>query len=105
MTTPSFSRRWRWIGRTTRQPGIGSSSCASVQFSDGSPLTPADVVASLQSSLGKGFDVIAAENGVAIRSAHPAPDLLEQLASGSNFIFRRKPDATLLGTGPFFVVE
>jgi len=77
----------------------------SVQFSDGSPLTPADVVASLQSSLGKGFDVIAAENGVAIRSAHPAPDLLEQLASGSNFIFRRKPDATLLGTGPFFVVE
>ena len=76
-----------------------------VQFSDGSPLTPADVVASLQGSLGKGFEVVAAENGVAIRAAHPAPDLLGQLASGSNFIFRRKPDATLLGTGPFFVVE
>jgi len=76
-----------------------------VQFSDGSPLTPADVVASLQGSLGKGFEVIAAENGVAIRAAHPAPDLLEQLASGSNFIFRRRPDATLLGTGPFFVLE
>ncbi|HET7107076.1 MAG TPA: ABC transporter substrate-binding protein [Candidatus Acidoferrum sp.] len=76
-----------------------------VQFSDGSLLTPADVAASLQGSLGKGIEVISAENAVAIRAAHPAPDLLEQLASGANFIFRRKPDATLLGTGPFFVAE
>src|SRR5579863_3105774 len=39
-----------------------------VRFSDGSPLTSTDVVASLQFSLGKGFDVSATENGVAIRA-------------------------------------
>src|SRR5260221_1656978 len=77
----------------------------SVRFSDGSLLTSADVVASLQSSLGKEFAVSATENGVAILAAHPAPDLLEQLASGAHFIFRKKADGTLLGTGPFFVVE
>jgi peptide/nickel transport system substrate-binding protein len=76
-----------------------------VRLSDGSLLTSADVVASLQSSLGKAFEVSAAENGVAIRAAHPAPDLLEQLASGAHFIVRRKAGGTLLGTGPFFVVE
>jgi len=77
----------------------------SVRFSDGSLLTSTDVVASLQSSLGKEFEVSATENGVAIRAAHPAPDLLEQLASGAHFIFRKEADGTLLGTGPFFVVE
>jgi peptide/nickel transport system substrate-binding protein len=76
-----------------------------VRFSDGSLLTPADAVASLQSTLGKGLEVTATENGIAIRAGHPAPDLLEQLASGQNFIFRRQLDGTLLGTGPFFVVE
>jgi ABC-type transport system substrate-binding protein len=76
-----------------------------VRFSDGSLLTPAEVIASLQSTLGKGFEVIAAENGVSVRAAHPTPDLLERLASGWNFIFRRQSDGTLLGTGPFFVEE
>lgn len=76
-----------------------------VRFSDGSPLTPSDAVVSLQISLGKGFEVVTAENGVAIRAPHPAPDLLEQLASGRHFIVRRLPDGTLLGTGPFFVAE
>lgn len=76
-----------------------------VRFSDGSLLTPSDAVVSLQISLGKGFEVVAAENGVAIRAPHPAPDLLEQLASGRHFIVRRLPDGTVLGTGPFFVAE
>jgi peptide/nickel transport system substrate-binding protein len=76
-----------------------------VRFSDGSILTPADAVASLHASLGKGFEVTAVENAVAIHAAHSAPDLLEQLASGRNFIYRRQPDGTLLGTGPFFVAE
>ena len=76
-----------------------------VRFSDGSLFTPADAVTSLQATLGKGFEVTGAENGVAIRAAHPAPDLLEQLASGRNFVFRRQSDGTLLGTGPFFVAE
>ena len=76
-----------------------------VRFSDGSPLTFADVVASLQATLGKGFEIAGGENGVAIRTAHPAPDLLELLASGRNFVFRVQTDGTLLGTGPFFVAE
>jgi len=76
-----------------------------VRFSDGTPLTPSDAVVSLQISLGKGFEVTAAENGVVIRSSRPAPDLLEQLASGRNFIIRWRPDGTLLGTGPFLVTE
>src|SRR5579862_5890150 len=76
-----------------------------VRFSDGSPLVLADVVASLQATLGKGFEIAGGENGVAIRAAHPAPDLLELLASGRNFVFRARADGTLLGTGPFFVAE
>lgn len=76
-----------------------------VRFSDGGVLTPADAVASLQATLGKGFEVTPAENGVTIRAAHPVSDLLAQLASGRNFIFRVQPDGTLLGTGPFFVAE
>src|SRR5258708_15758519 len=74
-----------------------------VRFSDGSLLTPADQGAALQAALGRGFEVTAIENGIAIRAAHSTPDLLERLASGRNFIFRRRPDGTLLGTGPFFV--
>src|SRR5258707_9332852 len=62
-------------------------------------------IAALQVTLGKGFEVTAIENGIAIRAAHSTPDLLERLASGRNFIFRRRPDGTLLGTGPFFVAE
>ncbi|HXC48984.1 MAG TPA: ABC transporter substrate-binding protein [Candidatus Sulfotelmatobacter sp.] len=76
-----------------------------VRFSDGSLLTPADAVVSMQISLGKGFEVTSVENGIVIRAAHSTPDLLEQLASGRNFVFRPKPDGTLLGTGPFFVAE
>src|SRR5579859_3859780 len=36
---------------------------SSVRFSDGSLLTPADAVSSLQASLGKSFEVTAVENG------------------------------------------
>src|SRR3984957_9087506 len=50
-----------------------------VRFSDGSLLTQSDAVVSLQISLGKGFEVITAENDVAIRAPHPAPELLELL--------------------------
>jgi hypothetical protein len=76
-----------------------------VRFSDGSPLSPADVATSLLSTLGKGFEITAGENSIAIRPAHPAPDLLEQLASARNFVFRAQADGTLSGTGPFFVAE
>ncbi len=76
-----------------------------VHFSEGSALTPGDVVVALQATLGRSFEVAAAENVINIRAWRPAPDLLEKLASGRNFVFRAQPDGTLLGTGPFFVIE
>jgi len=76
-----------------------------VKFSDGSVLTPKDVVAALQPLLPTGLQITATETGVAIRAAHPVPDLLEQLASGRYFIYRIQPNNSLLGTGPFLLAE
>jgi len=76
-----------------------------VKFSDGSPLTSADVVAALQPLLPIGLQLSATDTAISIRSPHPVPDLLEQLASGRHFVFRVLPDDTLLGTGPFYVGE
>jgi len=92
-THDASSKNWQFKLRT------------GVHFSDGSLLAPADVATALQATLGKPFDVSAGENAVNIRSSRSAPDLLEQLASGRNFIFRSQLDGILLGTGPFFVVE
>jgi peptide/nickel transport system substrate-binding protein len=76
-----------------------------VKFSDGWPLSATDVVSSLQPLLPSSYQVSANESGLSIRSSHPSPDLLEQLASGPYFVFRAQPDGTLLGTGPFYVAE
>jgi ABC-type transport system substrate-binding protein len=76
-----------------------------VKFSDNSLLTPKDVAAALGTLLPPALKISASEDGVQIRAAHPTPDLLEQLASGRYFIFRTEPDGTLLGTGPFILVE
>jgi peptide/nickel transport system substrate-binding protein len=76
-----------------------------VKFSDGSALTSKDVAAALQPLLPAGLQISPIENGVQIRAQRPAPDLLEQLASGHYFIFRVQPNGTLLGTGPFFLTE
>jgi peptide/nickel transport system substrate-binding protein len=76
-----------------------------VKFSDGSPLTPKDVIAALQPLFPPRFQILPTETGVQIRSTHPAPDLLEQLASGRYFVFRAQPDSSLIGTGPFVLAE
>src|SRR5208283_4145296 len=76
-----------------------------VMFSDGSLLTSTDVVAALQPLLPAGLQLTATDSSISIHSAHPIPDLLEQLASGRHFVFRALPDDTLLGTGPFYVAE
>jgi ABC-type transport system substrate-binding protein len=75
------------------------------RFSDGSPLTATQAAAALQSTLGKNFELSATDAAINIHAIHPAPDLLEQLASGRNFIFRAQLDGSLIGTGPFFVAE
>ena len=76
-----------------------------VKFSNGSPLTPSDVVNALERLLPPPLEILPGENGLTIRASHPVPDLLEQLASGRCFVFRRNPDGTLLGTGPFYLAE
>lgn len=88
-------RRWQFTLRSA------------VQFSDASALTAADVAAALQ-ELAPGLSpakplVTANANRVVMQFPSPVPDLLEQLASGRNFIYRRNPDGTLLGTGPFYL--
>jgi len=75
------------------------------RFSDGTPLTAADVATALESLLPPGFQVNANEAGINIRATRSLPDLLEQLASGRYFIFRALPGGKLLGTGPFYVGE
>jgi ABC-type transport system substrate-binding protein len=80
-----------------------------VLFSDGSPLSTADVAGALQELLAEGSPgkavVTAAGTHVVVQFPSAVPDLLEQLASQRYFIYRRAADGALLGTGPFFVKE
>lgn len=89
---PTF-KRWQF----TIRPGV--------KFSDGSPLTPADVAAALQPLLNSNQEISAAGTVVIFQSTQPSPDLLEEFSSGRYFIYRAQPGGSLLGTGPFFVSE
>lgn len=84
-------RRWQFSVR----PGV--------QFSDGSPLTPGDIADALRELLPGKPTITATAGRVALQFPAPVPDLLEQLASGPCFIFRRNANGTLTGTGPFVV--
>jgi ABC-type transport system substrate-binding protein len=72
-----------------------------VKFSDGTALTPADVVTALQTLLPPGVQATVSGAGVSIQSAAPAGDLLELLSSGSYFIYKYGGSGLLRGTGPF----
>lgn len=77
---------------------------AGVKFSDGSPLTVADVVAALQPLLPETLQISAASaTAFAMQSSTPVPDLLEQLASGRFFVYRVLANGEFAGTGPFVV--
>lgn len=76
-----------------------------VRFSDGSALTPADVVTALRTVLPRGLQISATANGVAIHSASSMSDLLELLASGPMFIYKNDGRGGLLGTGSFTVLD
>jgi peptide/nickel transport system substrate-binding protein len=86
-------RRWQF----TLRPGV--------QFSDGSALTSAEAAGVLQELLQGKVVVTAANSHIVVQLSVSEPDLLEQLASGKYFIYRRNADGTLLGTGAFFVAE
>jgi ABC-type transport system substrate-binding protein len=83
------NRRWRFVIR------------AGVRFSDGSELSPEDVVVALQPLLPATAQISASGNSFLIQSSVPAPDLLEQLASGRYFVYRVTAGGALTGTGPF----
>jgi peptide/nickel transport system substrate-binding protein len=87
------SKRWQF----TIRPGV--------KFSDGTPLTAADIVAALQPLLPVTDQVSSSGNAVVIQSTTPVPDMLEQLASGRYFIYRVQANGALAGTGPFALGE
>jgi peptide/nickel transport system substrate-binding protein len=76
-----------------------------VKFSDGTPMTAPDIASALQPLLPHGLQITASAGNVVIQSNNPAPDLLEELASGRLFVYRPTQDGALIGTGPFFVAE
>jgi ABC-type transport system substrate-binding protein len=84
-------RRWQFSVR----PGV--------QFSDGSPLTPGDVADALRELLPGKPTIAATATRVVLQFPAAMPDLLEQLASGRNFIFRRNANGSVAGTGAFVV--
>jgi ABC-type transport system substrate-binding protein len=83
------SKRWQF---TLRQD---------VKFSDGTALTPGDVVAAMQPLLPRGMQVTPTAAGVSIQCASATNDLLELLASGPYFIYKDNGNGLLRGTGPF----
>jgi ABC-type transport system substrate-binding protein len=85
-------RRWQFHLR----PGV--------KFHDGSALTPAAVVASLPASA-NGWTAGPIADGIVIRSDHPLPNLLSELAAARNAIVLRAPGGALSGTGPFRVTQ
>ena len=86
-------RRWQFTIR------------AGIRFSDGSMLSAADVVAALQPLLPGTQQISVSGNAIGIKSSLPAPDLLEQLASGRYFVYRVLASGAFAGTGPFILTE
>jgi peptide/nickel transport system substrate-binding protein len=75
------------------------------RFTDGSPLTAADVAASL-SKAGTAWRSTASDRQtVSIESASPVLHMPEALALSKFAIVKRQPDGSLLGTGPFKLGE
>jgi MarR-like DNA-binding transcriptional regulator SgrR of sgrS sRNA len=87
----SSNTHWRFVIRT------------GLKFSDGAALSAEDVVAALRPLLPVGELISASGNTIAIQSSVPAPDLLEQLASGRYFIYRAAGTSGFVGTGPFIL--
>jgi len=83
------TRRWQFVLR------------AGVRFSDGTLLTPNDVVVALQPLLPERLQISASGNNVTMQSPAPVPDLPEQLASGRYFVSRIAADGSFVGTGAF----
>jgi peptide/nickel transport system substrate-binding protein len=75
------------------------------RFTDGSPLTAADVVASLKTARPDWKITEFDRQTVSIESASPVLHMPEALALSKFAIAKRQPDGSLLGTGPFKLGE
>lgn len=77
-----------------------------ISFSDGSPCTAEEIVASLESvrEIGSFADVISRKDQVVFRLWHPDPNFMFVLAQPFYGVTRRV-DGRLLGTGPFLAPE
>lgn len=75
------------------------------RFTDGSPLTAADVAASLSRVATNWRCAAADRQTVSIESSSPVLHMPEALALSKFAIVKRQPDGTLLGTGPFKLGE
>jgi len=81
-------RRWEFLLRPD------------VKFHDGSPLTPAAVVAALAPAR-ENWQWRASGSSVVVRAPAPAPELLRELAGPGLAVALKKADGTVQGTGPF----
>src|ERR1700745_3999559 len=75
-----------------------------VKFHDGSPLTPEAVAAALRAA-NPDWSVLPAADSVIIERNAPDSDLLAWLARTRNAITKRSEGGTLIGTGPFHIVD
>ena len=89
----ALSRHWQFAIRSE------------LKFSDGTPLTAADVAAALGPLLPEDLKISASGSSVVFVSSEPRTDLLELFASGRFFVFRVLPDGSLVGTGAFKLEE
>ncbi len=87
------NKRWRFVIR----PGV--------KFSDGSTLSPEDVVTAFQALLPASEQISASGGAIVIQSSTPMPDLLERFASGRYFVYRVAAGRPLAGTGPFLLPD
>jgi ABC-type transport system substrate-binding protein len=74
-------------------------------FHDGSPLTAADVAASLNRAGGPFRSTVADRQTVNVEGLSAIPHLPEMLAMEKFAIAKRNPDGTLVGTGPYKLSE
>ena len=75
-----------------------------VKFHDGSPLTPEAVAAALRAA-NPDWSVLPAADSVIIERNVPDSDLPAWLARTRNAITKRSEGGTLIGTGPFHIVD
>lgn len=74
-----------------------------ITFSDGSPVSPESVVASLR-AVNPEWKIVAMSDGIVIERDNPSPDLPAELALPRNAIARRD-GGKILGSGPFVVSQ